>query len=176
MKTLGNVFREYRKRKDITQKELSILMKCSIVTVGKIETNKYTAGEKILNKFLILKDVNKEEKEFILNYREMKKNVYNTEKKKKEPSENDYRYEDMLKIKAVLSEYATTNRLVKVMWDFREILFKYFQEIDLLLSTNEFKTNKKMEKGILKVSSDLDDMSKKIKKYVTKEIREAQIL
>ena len=82
----------------------------------------------------------------------------------------------MLKIKAVLSEYATTNRLVKVMWDFREFLFKYFQEIDLLLSTNEFKTNKKMEKGILKVSEDLDDMSKKMKKHLDRKIIDAQIL
>ena len=109
--------------------------------------------------------------EFVKNY---KKNT--SEKKEERNKEDGYSYEDELKIKAFLSEYSTTNRLVKVMWDFREILFKYFQEIDLLLSTNEFKTNKKMERGILKVSDDLDDMSKKIKKYVTNEIKEVQIL
>ena len=117
------------------------------------------------------KGITKEEKEFVKNY---KKNT--SEKKEERNKEDGYSYKDELKIKAFLSEYSTTNRLVKVMWDFREILFKYFQEIDLLLSTNEFKTNKKMERGILKVSDDLDDMSKKIKKYVTNEIKEVQIL
>ena len=62
------------------------------------------------------------------------------------------------------------------MWDFREALFKYFQEIDLLLATNEYSTNKKMERGILKTSKDLEEMSEKMKKYLVKEIKEAQII
>ena len=162
MERIGDIFKSYRNRQKITQKEFAIILGYSEATIKKIEAkkNNYSPTEKILNKFLSQKGITKEEKEFIKNY---KKNA--SERKEEKNKEEKYSYEDELKIKAVLSEYSTTNRLVKVMWDFREILFKYFQEIDLLLSTNEFKTNKKMEKGILK-----------IKKYVINEIKEVQIL
>jgi DNA-binding helix-turn-helix protein len=174
MKTMGSIFKEYRKKERITQRELADLLNCSLQSIAKIETNKSNAGPKILTEFLKQRNIDKETRKIIFEYKKQKK-----EKKvkttSKEQNEN-YSYEDMLKIKAVLSEYATTNRLVKVMWDFREFLFKYFQEIDLLLSTNEFKTNKKMEKGILKVSEDLDDMSKKMKKHLDRKIIDAQIL
>ena len=166
MKTMGSIFKEYRKKERITQRELADLLNCSLQSIAKIETNKSNAGPKILTEFLKQRNIDKETRnnsDILFDYRI------------KEQNEN-YSYEDMLKIKAVLSEYATTNRLVKVMWDFREFLFKYFQEIDLLLSTNEFKTNKKMEKGILKVSEDLDDMSKKMKKHLDRKIIDAQIL
>lgn len=173
MERIGEIFKSYRNREKITQKEFGIILGYSETTIKKIEAkkNSYNPSEKLLNKFLSQKGITKEEKEFVKNY---KKNT--SEKKEERNKEDGYSYKDELKIKAFLSEYSTTNRLVKVMWDFREILFKYFQEIDLLLSTNEFKTNKKMERGILKVSDDLDDMSKKIKKYVTNEIKEVQIL
>jgi hypothetical protein len=173
MERIGEIFKSYRNRKKITQKEFGIILGYSETTIKKIEAkkNSYNPSEKLLNKFLSQKGITKEEKEFIKNY---KKNT--SERKEEINKEDKYSYEDELKIKAFLSEYSTTNRLVKVMWDFREILFKYFQEIDLLLSTNEFKTNKKMEKGILKVSEDLDDMSKKMKKHLDKKMIDAQIL
>lgn len=167
-KALGEIFRNYRKRKKITQKDLAILLDCSLPTVGKIEIGKYSAGQKILRSFLAQSDITKDEREFVKKYR--------SEKKEKKINTENTNYTDIIKDKALSSDYATTNRLVKIMWDFREALFKYFQEIDLLLATNEYSTNKKMERGILKTSKDLEEMSEKMKKYLVKEIKEAQII
>ena len=59
MKTMGSIFKEYRKKERITQRELADLLNCSLQSIAKIETNKSNAGPKILTEFLKQRNIDK---------------------------------------------------------------------------------------------------------------------
>lgn len=81
----------------------------------------------------------------------------------------NYSFKEAKRINSLKNDYETVNRIAKLLFDFNDILYKYFGELDLLLSTNKISENTKMEMGIKKLAFSLNDISKKILKYIDKD-------
>ena len=75
---------------------------------------------------------------------------------------------DFFKFMSFESDYETTNRIIKSLWELNDESAKYFSELKLLLSINSSFENIKIKKGITTVAKNLRDMSDTLLHYLNK--------
>ncbi len=157
MENIKNIFKNYRKRNNLTQKELSIILNCSLQSIAKAESGRYSIGKKTINSLLSQKDITKEEKEILLKYRYKNKKVIISNTKLDKIN---------LKNKAFDSNLETRTLLITKIWDFNDTMFEKWRDVSLLLDIIDKVESKKMKKGILSISKNLKELAEKMEKSI----------
>lgn len=80
---------------------------------------------------------------------------------------------DFLKVKAFESDFETTSRIIKKLWDLNDESNKHFSELNMLLSINNINENIKMKKGLTTVIKNLREMADKLENNLN--IKEVEI-
>ena len=88
-------------------------------------------------------------------------------------SKNNLKATEFLKVKAFESDFETTSRIIKKLWDLNDESTKHFSELNMLLSINDIRENIKMKKGLTTVIKNLREMADKLE--INLEIKQADI-
>ena len=80
---------------------------------------------------------------------------------------------EFFKIKAFESDFETTSRVIKKLWDLNDESNKHFSELNMLLSINNVNENIKMKKGLTTVIKNLREMADKLEENLN--IKEVEI-
>ena len=76
---------------------------------------------------------------------------------------------DTLKINTFKSDFETTSRIIKKLWDLNDDSSKHFSELNMLLSINDINENIKMKKCLTTVIKNLREMADKLERNLEKE-------
>lgn len=87
---------------------------------------------------------------------------------------NNLKATEFLKVKAFESDFETTSRIIKKLWDLNDESNKHFSELNMLLSINDIRENIKMKKGLMTVIKNLREIADKLEDNL--EIKKADII
>jgi len=77
-------------------------------------------------------------------------------------NKNNLKATEFLKVKSFESDFETTSRVIKKLWDLNDESNKHFSELNMLLSINNVNENIKMKKGLTTVIKNLREMADKL--------------
>ena len=64
------------------------------------------------------------------------------------------------------SELGSESLLITKIWDFNKTILDKWADVNLLISINEIKTNRKMKKGLKSIANNLREIADKLDKAV----------
>lgn len=88
-------------------------------------------------------------------------------------NKNNLKATEFFKAKAFESDFETTSRIIKKLWDLNDESNKHFSELNMLLSINNVNENIKMKKGLNTVIKNLREMADKLENNLN--IKEVEI-
>ena len=95
------------------------------------------------------------------------------EKKQKKKSDI-YTGNDLVRMNSLKNDFLTTNRIIYILFEYKEKLNEYHSELMLLLATNNEKSNVKITKGLKELIRNLQKNSHEIEPYLGQ--REIEIM
>lgn len=178
--TIQNILKNYLKQENITVYKLSKDTKLTVKTIQNIlENTNSSFRKKTLEKILVLKNLNTEDKKYI---------KYIVEKKEKKTNKNflpilekinnliaennnlkekvkilslkeDENYFLKRKVGAFNSDIQSNSLLITKIWDFNETILKEWADVKMLLDINNIDKTKKMKKGLKGIAENLREIS-----------------
>lgn len=151
---------EYRNLNNTTLKKILVIKE-----LKPIERNKIEGMTAIKNKSSKTKEYNFNEINNILEENKKMKEQLEDMKRLNKIFNEKVDIKDSVKERAFQSDMSTTSLIINRMWKLNNESSAIFSELELLLEINNVKENKKMKKGLSKVSKNLIDMAEKIMSY-----------
>lgn len=86
--------------------------------------------------------------------------------KKKQDDKFSDEYIQNRKNNCFYSELSSESLLIAKIWDFNKTILDKWADVNLLISINEAKTNRKMKKGLKNIANNLREIADKLDKAV----------
>ena len=86
--------------------------------------------------------------------------------KKKQEDKFFDEYMQNRKSNSFYNELSSESLLITKIWDFNKTILDKWADVNLLISINEIKTNRKMKKGLKNIANNLREIADKLDKAV----------